>query len=67
MVMKMAKKVEKKEIKKTLKIGNERYKLIGEYKTKKEAEKKAEWHRYKGKKVRTKKVGDKFCNYAKLK
>jgi hypothetical protein len=52
---------------KTVKIANERFKLISKGMTKKEAEKKAEWHRYKGKKVRTKKYGNKYYNYAKLK
>ena len=60
----MSKKVE---VPKTLKIGNERFKLLGSYSTKAEAKKKAEWHRYKGKKVRTKKIGNKFHNYSKMK
>lgn len=51
----------------TIKIGNERFRLISKGLTKKEAEKKAEWHRYKGKKVRTRKIGDKYYNYAKNK
>ena len=46
----------KKEPQKTMKVGSERFKLISKGMTKKEAEKKAEWHRYKGKKVRTKKT-----------
>lgn len=57
----------KKEPPKTMKVGNERFKLISKGMSKKEAEKKAEWHRYKGKKVRTKKVGEKYYNYAKMK
>lgn len=57
----------KVEVPKTVKIGNERFKLISKGMTKKEAEKKAEWHRYKGKKVRTKKYGEKYYNYAKMK
>lgn len=64
MVLEMSK---KPEIPKTIKVGNERFKLISKGLAKKEAEKKAEWHRYKGKKVRTKKYGDKYYNYAKMK
>jgi len=60
----MSKKVE---IPKTIKIGNERFSLISKGLTKQEAKKKAEWHRYKGKKVRTKKYGDKYYNYSKAK
>ena len=57
----------KTEVPKTIKIGNERFSLLGSYATRKEAKSKAEWHRYKGKKVRTKKIGSKFYNYAKNK
>ncbi len=60
----MSKKVE---VPKTIKIGNERFKLTGSFATKTEAKKKADWHRYKGKKVRTKKIGQKFHNYTKNK
>ncbi|MGC9778089.1 MAG: hypothetical protein HZR80_02485 [Candidatus Heimdallarchaeota archaeon] len=52
---------------KTIKIGNERFKLAESFATKGEAKKKADWHRYKGKKVRTKKIGQKFHNYTKNK
>lgn len=62
--MNLSKKVE---IPKTIKVGTERFSLISAGMTKKEAEKKAEWHRYKGKKVRTKKYGDKYYNFAKNK
>jgi len=48
-----------------IKVGDERFRLISKGLSKSEAEKKAEWHRYKGKKVRTKKYGDKYYNYAK--
>ncbi len=57
----------KTEVPKTIKVENERFSLISKGMTKKEAEKKAEWHRYKGKKVRTKKYGDKYYNYSKNK
>ncbi|MBK5112663.1 MAG: hypothetical protein KGD59_06410 [Candidatus Heimdallarchaeota archaeon] len=55
------------EIPKTIKVGNERFKLISTGLTKTDATKKADWHRYKGKKVRTKKYGDKYYNYSKMK
>ncbi|NHJ33456.1 MAG: hypothetical protein FK732_11400 [Asgard group archaeon] len=55
------------EIPKTIKVGNERFKLISGSLSKSDAKKKADWHRYKGKKVRTKKYGDKYYNYAKMK
>ncbi|MHA1187423.1 MAG: hypothetical protein ACTSSK_11210 [Candidatus Heimdallarchaeota archaeon] len=54
---KKVKKVKKVEVPKTIKVGNERFKLISKGLDKKEAEKKAEWHRYKGKKVRTNGIG----------
>ncbi|NHJ87782.1 MAG: hypothetical protein FK734_20135 [Asgard group archaeon] len=60
----MSKKIEAP---KTIKIGEERFRLISQGLSKQEAEKKAEWHRYKGKKVRTKQYGDKYYNYAKNK
>ncbi|NHJ03339.1 MAG: hypothetical protein EAX90_00795 [Candidatus Heimdallarchaeota archaeon] len=60
----MSKKVEPP---KTIKIGSERFTLLGGYNTRGEARKKAEWHRYKGKKVRIRKIGSKFYNYGKNK
>jgi len=57
----------KPEIPKTIKVGNERFKLISAGLSKSDAKKKADWHRYKGKKVRTKKFGLKYYNYAKSK
>jgi len=70
-IWEMSKKTEapkkKVEVPKTIKVGTERFKLISKGLTKTEADKKAEWHRYKGKKVRTKKYGDKYYNYSKLK
>ena len=64
-----AKKATKKkiEIPKTIKVGKERFAKYGGAKTKSEAEKAADTARAKGKKVRTKKYGIKYYNFAKNK
>jgi len=59
-------KPKKTEVPKTIKVGNERFRLISRGLSESDAKKKADWHRYKGKKVRTKKYGDKYYNFAKM-